>query len=54
MTSRPASANGPAARSGPRGNRRRAGAALIALLAVIGGAVATAAAAQECSPHLRG
>ena len=50
MTSRPASANGPAARSGPRGNRRRAGAALVALLAVLGGAVAsTAAVAQEGS-----
>ena len=36
------------ARSGPRGNRRRAGAALIALLAVLGGAVvSTAAVAQE-------
>ena len=48
MTSRPGSTNVPAARSGPRGNRRRAGAALIALLAVLGGAVvSTATAAQE-------
>ena len=48
MPSRPASPNVPAARSGPRGNRRRAGAALIALLAVLSGAVvSTAAAAQE-------
>ena len=47
MASRPASANVPAT-SGPRGNRRRAGAALIALLAVLSGAVvSTAAAAQE-------
>ena len=48
MPSRPASTNGPAARSGPRGNRRRAAAAIIALLAVLSGAVvSTAAAAQE-------
>ena len=40
MPSRPASTNVPAARSGPRGNRRRAGAAIIAVLAVLGGAAA--------------